>query len=108
MAEEKKTSIQFSRDSAGLGVNLSGAQINRNNRLVASQTPEVERSAHNLAESEHEFDSPSSQGQGESYRGSSSGQVPFPGMSIGADGVLLVPPEQLSDEDFDYRGTARK
>ena len=52
-----------------------------------------------------DFGTPSSQGQGESYR-DSNGQ-------LGGDRSyrmenLQIAPEQLNDEDFDYRGTSRK
>lgn len=107
MAEEKKS---HARESAGVGVNnVSATQISRplkqSNRIVANQTPEVEMSNPSL---DHDFGTPSSQGQGESYRDSINAQTAFPGMSLGADGVLLVSPEEMTDEDFDYRGTARK
>lgn len=55
---------------------------------------------------EQQFGTPSSQGQGESYRDSS--------VHMGVESRSYriennqIAPEKLNDEDFDYRGTSRK
>ena len=83
MAEEKKS---HARETAGHHMGgLNFAQIQRatsnaqqqnhgsGNRMAASQTPdhEMSGSSHGQHDADHEFGTPSSQGQGESYRDSS-------------------------------------
>ena len=98
---------------------LNFAQIQRNttnnnqnnggsgNRWSA-QTPDHEMSGSSQRDQEHEFGTPSSQGQGESYRDSSMMHTgPGESRSYRMEQHQIAP-EQLNDEDFDYRGTSRK
>jgi hypothetical protein len=60
----------------------------------------------NSHDEDNQFGTPSSQGQGESNRDSSfhaNGESRSQRMDN-----LMIAPEQLNDEDFDYRGTSRK
>ena len=91
-----------------MGLNL-GAVQQKSSLAMANSTPEPDNSVPfqaQLSSERHEYGTPSSQGQGESYRDSSS----YGGVESKTHRMEnhQIAPQLLTDADFDYKGTARK
>lgn len=92
---------------AQTGLNLGDAQRNSNNTPDQPSSDRVSGgpAQGQLSSDRQEYPTPSSQGQGESYRDGSLNGIDSRAAKIEN---MQIAPEQLNDEDFDYKGTSRK